>query len=210
MSTNIKTKTGVYTCGENDYEFEFKTSLTARDKVNFVASVVETVVGDHYLSVLRGIAFDFCVIEFMTDVDTSEVTEAPNSIDAMEQFVNETNIVEIVEAFNNDLINDLNKAVDLDIEYKTGIHVNPIGEALSSLLNTVEEKVNSLDVSSMSEIADALSGISGEMTADKFLAAYANSDLMKKRFEDAVEKSEKHAEKVEDILNDAPLPSSVD
>lgn len=175
-------KMGVYTRDGEETSFNFRTSLRAKDKVRFVKSVVGTLVGDDYLHVLKGLIFDYYIIDIFTDVDTSEVPQAIDAINAIEDIVIETNIVEIVKAnAEAGLIEELEKAVELDIEYRTGIHSDPIAESLSSLLNKIEEKIEGFDLDSLMGAADALSGISGEFTPDKMLEAFANTDIFKKK-----------------------------
>ena len=47
------------------------------------------------------------------------------------------------------------------------------------LLNTLDKKVSEVDTDVMMEMSQILSGISGELTVDKMIEAYSNSDLFK-------------------------------
>lgn len=184
---NIEIKAGVYTRNGEDVPFNFYTSLSAYNKVRFVDSVVSAIVTDDgYNYVIKDMLFDFWVVSFFTDVDVSKIAEAENNIDAIEDFFDENNIVDIVKInIVPGIIDELEKAVEFNIEYKTGIHINPISSSLSSLLDTIEEKVENIDFDSMMDIAEAMSGISGELTADKMLDAYAKTDIFKKNWENA-------------------------
>lgn len=184
---NIEVKTGVYTRDGEDVSFNFYTSLSASDKVRFVDSVVSTIVTDDgYNYVIKDMIFDYLIVNYFTDVDTSEISESQNNIDAIEDFLNETNVVDIVKMnISADVIDELEKAVELNIEYKTGIHINPISSSLSNLLDTIERKVDGIDLEEMMGVAEAMSGISGELTADKLLDAYAKTDIFKKNWENA-------------------------
>ena len=73
----------------------------------------------------------------------------------------------------------------MNIEYKTGIHINPISSSLSSLLDTIEQKVDGIDLEEMMGIAGSIASISDELTADKLLDAYAKTDIFKKNWENA-------------------------
>lgn len=185
---NIEIKAGVYTRNGEDVPFNFYTSLSAYNKVRFVDSVVSAIVTDDgYNYVIKDMLFDFWVVNFFTDVDVSKIAEAENNIDAIEDFFDENNIVDIVKInIVPGIIDELEKAVEFNIEYKTGIHINPISSSLSSLLDTIERKVENIDLDSMMDIAEAMSGISGELTADKMLDAYAKTDIFKKNWENAV------------------------
>lgn len=184
---NIEIKAGVYTRNGEDVPFNFYTSLSAYNKVRFVDSVVSAIVtDDEYNYVIKDMLFDFWVVNFFTDVDVSEIAEAENNIDAIEDFLDETNIVDIVKMnVVPGILDELEKAVEFNIEYKTGIHINPISSSLSSLLDTIERKVEDIDFDSMMDIAEVMSGISGELTADKMLDAYAKTDIFKKNWENA-------------------------
>ena len=184
---NIEIKAGVYTRNGEDVPFNFYTSLSAYNKVRFVDSVVSAIVtNDGYNYVIKDMLFDFWVVNFFTDVDVSEIAEAENNIDAIEDFLDETNIVDIVKMnVVPGILDELEKAVEFNIEYKTGIHINPISSSLSSLLDTIERKVEDIDFDSMMDIAEVMSGISGELTADKMLDAYAKTDIFKKNWENA-------------------------
>lgn len=184
---NIEIKAGVYTRNDEDVSFNFYTSLSAYDKVRFVDSVVSAVVTDDgYNYVIKDMLFNFWIVAFFTDVDVSEITEAENNIDAIEDFLDEINIVDVVKMnVVPGILDELEKAVEFNIEYKTGIHINPISSSLSSLLDTIEKKVEDIDLDSMMDVAEAMSGISDELTPEKMLDAYAKTDIFKKNWENA-------------------------
>nr|DAH97580.1 MAG TPA: hypothetical protein [Caudoviricetes sp.] len=184
---NIEIKTGTYNRNGESVPFEFSTSLSASNKLNFVNSVVKVVVDDDdYNYVIENMIFDFYIVNYFTNIDVSEITESPNNIDMIEDFLNETDIVNIIKMNAvPGIINELEKAVSLNIEYKTGIHINPISSSLSSLLDTIEQKVDSIDFEEMMGIAGSIASISDELTADKLLDAYAKTDIFKKNWENA-------------------------
>ena len=187
-------KTGVYTKNGEEYNFNFYTSLRARDKLKFVNFVVNTLIDDnHYNSIIKPLIFNFAIIEIFTDIDTSDIQDSNDSISLIEELLDETNIVEIVKAnVDKDLINELNNAVNLNIEYRTGIHRNSLSESLSRLLDTLENKVSEIDTSSMFDMAQVISNMSGELTVDKMLEAYVKSDVFKQRYEQVFDDKEKH------------------
>ena len=131
------TKSGVYTYKGNDIDFSFKTSLNAINKIKFVNSVTETLVDDNYNYIVKDMIFDFFIIDIFTDIDIFFVGDEDDFdlINMMEDFLDETNVVEIVK-MNAEvgLINELKEAVDYNIEYRTGIHRNVFAESLSSLI----------------------------------------------------------------------------
>ena len=173
-------KLGVYTCGENEFSFNFNTSLSVDKKISFVSNVVDIVVGDNYYDFLTDIIFDFEVINKFTDVDLFEIKESNSQIDAINEFINETNIVDIVkENADPGLIEGLRESVEKCIEYKTGIHRNMLDEALGSLVKSFENIVLNIDVDEMMSMGKKLTSISDELTPQKILEAYADTDIYK-------------------------------
>lgn len=184
---NNEIKTGVYTINDNDTPFAFYTSLNAYRKSQFVVSVSNILVGDNYNYVIRDLAFDFCIVAIFTDIDTTDVQDADDGITAMEEFVDKFKpVIDIVKANVEDgVFDELNTAIDLNIEYRTGIHVNPISHSLASLLDTIERKVYGIDLNIMMYLAQSMAGISDELTADKLLDAYAKTNIFKDNWGDS-------------------------
>lgn len=119
--------TGTYTINGEDISFKFFTSLDAYKKSKFVVSVSNMLFGDNYYNhIIKDLAFDFCIIAIFTDIDTSYVQNANNGIVAMEEFVEKfNNVIDIVKTnVSDDIIEELHKAIELNIEYRTGIHAD--------------------------------------------------------------------------------------
>lgn len=184
---NNEIKTGVYTFDGEDTPFAFYTSLNAYRKAQFVDSVSNILVSDNYNYVIRDLAFDFCIVAIFTDIDTSDVSDADDGITAMEEFVDKFKpVVDIVKANAEDgVLDELHKAIDLNIEYRTGIHINPISSSLASLFDTIERKVNDIDLDSMMDLAQSMASISGELTPEKMLDAYAKTNIFKEHWGDS-------------------------
>lgn len=184
--------TGTYFKGEEAKSFNFYTELSSADKLKFVNSVVSILVDDNsYNSVIRNLIFDFYLINIFTDIDISELNESSFFINDVEQFLEETDIVDVIKVNAKDgLIEELNKAVDLNIEYLTGIHPNPLNEALVSLVNTLEKKMNDIDLSNMMGMVQKFAGMTDEFTPENIVNAYIDSDVHKKNLEE-IEESKK-------------------
>lgn len=184
------TKTGTYilsTANDDEfYEFEFYTDLSVANKLYFVNSVTDLVVDENrYNSVIRDLVFDFYIIDIMTNVDTTELKNSLSFLNDVEEFLLSTNIVEIVKAnMSPSLLDELNKAVDKSIAYRTGIHSSSISDAIASLLSALEKRINEVDTNSMMEMAKKLSGIAGELNVDNVVDAYINSDMHKKNLDE--------------------------
>lgn len=174
-------KNGVYTKGEKTFEFSFITDLSASKKMDFVNSVVGYVVTDSdYNFVIKDIIFDFEIIHKFTNYNISDIKEADDTPGAIEELLDTTNIVEIVKSNMVDgLYEELVNAVNLDIQYKTGIRNNDILNSVERILDTIEEKVKDIDTKGLDEFAKVFNGISGELTPDKLLEAFAKSNMYK-------------------------------
>lgn len=186
-------KIGVYTRmtenGEESYNFNFYTDLTVAKKAKFVNSITSLVVDENYYnSVIRDLVFDFYVIDTFTDIDTAEFKDSTAFLNDVEQFLNETNIVEIVRANAlPTLFDELNTAVDKSIQYLTGIHPSPIADSIASLLSTLEKKVDEIDLGSAMNMVQKFANMTGELTPDSIVNAYMNSDIHKKNLDEIAE-----------------------
>ena len=191
-------KNGVFTYNNESYNFEFKTSLSAYDKQVFVKTVVGNLVDDAgYDVVIKDLIFDFVIIEVFTNIDTSFINMEDdegndiNPIILIEHFLEETNVVDIVkENMETGLLDELNRAVDLDIQYLTGIHPNPINEAITSLISTIEKKIGEVDLDSMMSMAQKFAGMTEDFTLDNIVNAYMNSDIHKSNLAEIKEDKE--------------------
>lgn len=182
-------KTGTYYYNDESYNFNFCTDISIANKAKFVNSVVSLVVDEnHYNSVIRDLVFDFYVVDIFTDIDTKKFKDSDTFLDDVEDFLLSTNIVEIVKAnaFPT-LFDELNDAVDKSIQYLTGIHPSPLSDALSSLLSTLEKKINEVDTDSMMGMAKKFASMTGEFTPDSIVNAYINSDIHKKNLAEIAE-----------------------
>ena len=165
----------------------------------FVNSVVDTLVDEtNYNSIIKDLIFDFNIISMFTDVDisfinsTDDESDDINPIILIEEFLEETNVVDIVKAnMEASLFDELQKAVNQSIAYRTGIHTNPLNEALAELINTLEEKISEVNLDDMAEMANIFSGISDEFTPESLVNAYINSDMHKENLKEIEETKNK-------------------
>ena len=182
----------------------------------FVNYVVNSIVeDDRYDSIAKDLVFDFGLVSILTDIDTSFIKQRDNEgnyinpIIFIEQFLEETNVVDIVKVNVVDgLLDELNKAVDKSIEYRTGIHPSPLNDALASLFSTLEKKVNEFDMGGAMEMVQKFAGMTGKLTPENVVNAYINSDMHKKNLEEIAEskknkKNEKNEVKISEGLGEA-------
>lgn len=216
---NIKTGTYInYTTNES-CNFNFATDLSAYRKMMFTNYVVNSVVGDErYDSIVKPLIFDFGLVAICTNIDTSFINQTDdkgnpiNPIIFIEQFLEETNVVHIVkENMAIGLFEELNKAVDKSIEYRTGIHLNPIADSFASLISTLEKKINEVDLGNAMEMVQKFVNMTDEFTVDNVVNAYMNSDIHKNNLEEIAEskknkkngKSKKNEIKIDESLGEA-------
>jgi hypothetical protein len=200
-------KTSVYSYNGKEKQFKFKTSLSTYEKLNFVNNVTSLVVGDNYYSLVKDLFFDFVIISSFTDVEIYDFEDNKDDakvvINKAEYLVNETNIVDIVKAnVDYTLIEELKKAVNDNIEYRTGIHKNPLNESLANLLDTVKKQLDTVDVNSMMKMAEIFSGMTGELTPEKMLEVYSKSDMFKNKYAEIMEEKKKHNDKIDELVKD--------
>lgn len=186
-------RTGTYTHINNDidetYNFDFCTDLSSADKLKFVNSVVSILIDENnYNSIIRDLIFDYYIVKIFTTVDTEKLDESHTFLNDVERFLDETNIVEIVKSnIFPTLIDELNNAIDLNIQYLTGIHPSPIADSIASLLSTIENKINEVDLNSMMDMAKTFAGMTGELTPKSIINAYMTSDIHKKNLSEIEE-----------------------
>ena len=214
---NIKMRT--YFHNDKAYNFNFATDLSAYRKMMFINYVVNSLVDDdRYDSIVRDLIFDFGLVSIMTDIDTTFINKKDddgnpiNPIIFIEQFLEETNVVDIVKAnMEAGLLDELNKAVDKSIEYKTGIPPSPIADSLSSLISTLEKRINEVDLSSAMEMAQKFAGMTDEFNLDNLVKAYMDSDVHKANLEEIAKikkekknnKTKKNEIKIDESLGEA-------
>lgn len=196
-------KIGVYTYNDETYNFEFGTDLTMAEKAGFVNSVVDLVVDDiskKYNSILRDLIVDFYIIKYFTNINTTDFETSGHFVDDVEKFLENTNIIDIVKANTSPyLFDELNKAIDNSIEYITGIHQNPLSEALASLANTLEKRINEVDLNSMMGMAQKFAGMTEEFNIDNVMKAYINSDIHQNNVAEIKESKKQMTEIAEDL-----------
>jgi hypothetical protein len=191
-------KNGVFDYNDKSYNFDFKTSLSAYEKQMFIKSVVDNLVSDDgYDVIIRDLIFDFVIIDVFTNIDTSFIEMKDDDgndiapIILIEHFLEETNVVDIVKAnMEIGLIDELNRAVDLNIQYLTGINPNPLNEAIANLVSTLEMKIGEVDLDSMMNMAQKFAGMTEGFTLDNIVKAYMNSDVHQNNLAEIAEAKE--------------------
>lgn len=188
-------KNGVFTYKNDTYNFNFKTSLSAYEKLLFVKTVTNSLVDDDsYDAIIKDLIFDFSIIEVFTNIDTSFVDMKDENGDdihpiiTIEHFLEETNVVDVIKQnMEYGLLDELNRAVDLNIEYITGVHRNVLNDAVASLVASLEKKINDVDLDSMMSMAQKFSNMTEDFTLENAVNAYMKSDVHKQNLKEIEE-----------------------
>lgn len=153
-------------------------NISIKRKLSFINFVVNNVVTENqYNLVLKNIIINIGLIKYFSDADIGDILSSEDFIDEFEEFEENTDLIAVLKTEINlteflDMLDCINK----QIEYKTGIHENEITNAISSLLNKLEQKLDTIDLDNIVQIGNVLSSVSDELTMDKLVDAYSKTD----------------------------------
>lgn len=200
---NEKIINDTYISNGEEIEFTYLANPSMSKKLSFVKSVVDTVCGDdYYYPMIKDMTFDFCLIEFFSDIVVADDNE--DTIDYIEEFLANNSAATVMKlGMDFDVVQELYDNVDKMIEYKTGIHPSPIADAISKVLDTLEQKFAGIDVDAMSGMANVFGKLQGDITPEKMLEAYAKSDIFKKQAKEVVENQKKRDAAMEKVRENA-------
>lgn len=215
IMSDVRTIVEKYTYKGKEYTYSIYSNVNVVKKQTFVNTVVKLVVADEgYQMLLKEKLFYFQLISVFTDIfldSQAEIAERGFQLQDIVDFIDNTNVVvAIADNLDNGVFEELANSVNIGIEYKTGIHRNPLGEAVASLLSTLEEKVKDINLSELMGFARVFKDIPIEnMTPEKLWDAYAKSDAFKKVRAEINEKSQKESNnviKITEAIEDVQKP----
>lgn len=200
MSDNVKT--GVYVQNEDEFKVDIKTTISASDKALFVKIATSLLFDEdeNYYSILKDMAFDFALVATFTNIHTDYILESDDVYKEIEDLLEDTNIADIIIANAGvELINDLKKSVDENIEYRTGIHKNMVMDGLGKLLDTLDNKISNfnfeLNDNDAANILETLTNVSSSVNMDNIIEAFSKTDMYKKKWEQIA--AEKESEELQ-------------
>lgn len=172
MNKNVNT--GFYNYKDAEIAFNYYTDISPTKKMSLISNVADIVVRTNYYSFLVEPVLDFMIIHYFTDVDTKECID---DIDKMIEFVEQTNISDIVIVNMKDgLYEQIKQSVDDNIEYKTGIHRDYLTDLISNFFQGIHENLKSIDVEKLQDKISELTSMKENLTMDKLVESYTKSD----------------------------------
>lgn len=137
-----------------EYEYTYKTDLNIKEKAEFVVFVTNRIISEHYNKVMYDFVFDLALIQMFTDIDIKNtILGIEDDIDdweyifALQRFMSKTTVLsEVKDGIKPGLLDELKKAVDYNIEYKTGVRPNRIEEAVLGLIDLIIAKVKATEI----------------------------------------------------------------
>ena len=174
-------------------EFNYCTDIPMKRKIAFVANVMNMLTsGGYYNGIAKEMFFDFEIIREFTDVNT-DLEDKKDAIGFIEDIVYNTDIVEQIKAeIAPELLASLEKAVNDNISYRTGIHIHPIEDAIADLisgdwlkdailnvLNNANDKLKQFDIDAFTGFMNKIKDMPLNFTPDKVIEAYMNTDAFK-------------------------------
>ena len=188
---------------EKEVDFQYCTELNLQEKVDFINGVLQVLFqNDYYYSILKQKVFDFMLINFFTNVIKNE-EEFDLTLIKMDNIVINTTIIDVIyDKVDKNLIQELYDAIEVNIEYKTGIHKDELSTTFSSLLKELNDKVSNLDIENLVSSLGKLGDISNNATLDKILDAYTKTDAYKKNYQKTLRNKNKEIRQLKEKVNE--------
>ena len=197
---------GTYMNKQTGVELDFScvTNPSISTKQDIVNRVVNAVVDDNYYhSLITDMITKFMIVVELTDIDISAIKDGNYNIEAIESFLDANTIYDETEKIvGQDVVEEIKNAINLGIEYKTGIHKNPVAESLSALIDNINGMIGAVSPDEMAEFVHRVNAMDDSITADKIAEAYANSPAVKQMHQDTNDKWDKRNEKLIELLNE--------
>jgi len=149
-----------------EYETKYNNRLiSAIDRAGFMLYVCNTIIAnDNYYSMLRELAFEAALIKQTTDIDIKELMNLDEdeelSFSDIEAFIANSNIIDVLMGLlSENTIRQLNRYIDKNIAFRTGLHENDMGAAIGRLFNSIADKIDGVDGKQLAGAIKTLSSI---------------------------------------------------
>ena len=144
----------------NEKDFTYKTELTLSQKTSFIFEVANMVVTKElgYLSILKDVIFDYCVVKYCTDIVLFE-KESDFNLDVLERFLNNNaNIVSMIKKEMKDaevLYMACGDAIDYEKSHiEKPDYLGELLQAVAEFLNKASEREINMDI--VNKLADII------------------------------------------------------
>lgn len=187
---------------EKEVDFQYCTELNLQEKVDFINNVLQVLFqNDYYYSILKQKVFDFMLINFFTNVIKNE-EEFDMTLIKMDNIVMNTTIIDVIyDKVDKNLIQELYDAIDVNIEYKTGIHKDELSTTFSNLLNSIEEKVNEFDIKGLAKTLKKFGDVTDGMKPEKIMDLYTKTDTYKKNYKKTISSKNKQIRELKEKVS---------
>lgn len=177
-----------YTYNDEKHSVKVKRWMSASEKIGFVRNVTDAVIADGgYDYMLQDMMCDYFIVQYLTGNEITVPEDVENQIDYIEDFMFGSDIVDVVfDAIGYDLVDYYKNAVAYNIEYKTGVRIDNLRNEIADFIRSINKMNKDVDVDKMNDVIDKLSNVSGDITPDSLMSAYANNEDVIKRFNDAM------------------------
>ena len=114
--TNVKS--GTYNLSDKTTSFNYKTTLSLSEKINFIQLIKSIVLGDNgYIPILKDFAFHYAMISFFTDIDMNqfnmEKEDGAIDLDLFSNFIQSTDLAStLYTTLDSKLLAELYAAID--------------------------------------------------------------------------------------------------
>lgn len=186
--------TGQFTYKDETYDVKYTDTLTTFEKLQFINNTVSWVVGEDYRPILKRFAYRYNLC-LLSDVDFNQFVSADengSNVAELIEFIDNTDLPDIIEAeLDMAVVDELKENIDLDIEYRTGIHRDSISSAISDLINKFSKK---MDEVLTPDTLDALTKIASMADPEpkEMVNAFIDNNEHHEQIEALIQKNIKH------------------
>ena len=197
-----------YFLNGNKVEFTIYEDMGIMAKTNFVDFVVGNVVdteNKRYRSFIRDVMFDFAIITFMTDIDTSTVIDNDDSfsdqISEIETFLHCIDISNCIKPYvKKEILDELNLVINQNIEYTTGIKLNDIGRSICSFIDALKKNIEEMDAKSLRDMAQIANKSENKNIANGIVSEYLKTNSPNDIKDEAAKAQKEKIIKLEDEI----------
>ena len=196
----IYTETGTYTYEGETVEYHYSPTIDyATQSACVIAATNAVFVNGNYIPLLKDIMFNMVLLSVFTDINVGEM-----DADSFTEFDKATGIVNKVKSkIVPKIVKSLEESVTSNIEYKRNTVQDDISNAIVGFVNTLTQKIDSLDDGLDKEAAMKFINKFNESNFDdeSLVNAYLNSEQYKKNVAEVVDAKNAKIRELQQQLN---------